>query len=289
MATISYADSLREIEALDDAIAGALDDEAAVAATEAALAHPCAAHQMQVTELWTDLAELHRQARRYDDAIAAYEAAMAAGLRSAPHPLADVATLLLEAGRRDDAAECFEQVRTLTPDDIWLANSAGDAYAMAGDHAEALRWIDAGVDLALATGDPEELLGQLMEMRASSLAQLGRPIDDPIAARVAAFTPGPPEGAYRYYGKNVPMPESCDHCGWTRADDPLSQAVDAILASRGEASAPPSEERPASASPRDGVLDGREGSPAPVRSPSVGRNEPCPCGSGQKYKRCHGR
>ena len=21
----------------------------------------------------------------------------------------------------------------------------------------------------------------------------------------------------------------------------------------------------------------------------VGRNEPCPCGSGQKYKRCHGR
>jgi uncharacterized protein YecA (UPF0149 family) len=22
---------------------------------------------------------------------------------------------------------------------------------------------------------------------------------------------------------------------------------------------------------------------------SVGRNDPCPCGSGQKYKRCHGR
>jgi SEC-C motif domain protein len=27
----------------------------------------------------------------------------------------------------------------------------------------------------------------------------------------------------------------------------------------------------------------------PVRRvPSVGRNEPCPCGSGMKYKRCHG-
>ncbi|MDP7743907.1 MAG: SEC-C metal-binding domain-containing protein, partial [Lentisphaeria bacterium] len=27
-----------------------------------------------------------------------------------------------------------------------------------------------------------------------------------------------------------------------------------------------------------------------VRStPKVGRNEPCPCGSGKKYKRCHGR
>ena len=22
--------------------------------------------------------------------------------------------------------------------------------------------------------------------------------------------------------------------------------------------------------------------------PKVGRNEPCPCGSGKKYKRCHG-
>jgi uncharacterized protein len=23
--------------------------------------------------------------------------------------------------------------------------------------------------------------------------------------------------------------------------------------------------------------------------PPPGRNDPCPCGSGQKYKRCHGR
>ncbi len=31
--------------------------------------------------------------------------------------------------------------------------------------------------------------------------------------------------------------------------------------------------------------------PAPVKSadPKVGRNEPCPCGSGKKSKHCHGR
>jgi preprotein translocase subunit SecA len=30
--------------------------------------------------------------------------------------------------------------------------------------------------------------------------------------------------------------------------------------------------------------------PAPVRaSQKVGRNEPCPCGSGKKYKQCHGK
>ncbi len=27
----------------------------------------------------------------------------------------------------------------------------------------------------------------------------------------------------------------------------------------------------------------------PIQSaPKVGRNDPCPCGSGKKYKRCHG-
>jgi preprotein translocase subunit SecA len=36
---------------------------------------------------------------------------------------------------------------------------------------------------------------------------------------------------------------------------------------------------------------GEEAEPAPARrdAPKVGRNDPCPCGSGQKYKRCHGR
>jgi preprotein translocase subunit SecA len=29
--------------------------------------------------------------------------------------------------------------------------------------------------------------------------------------------------------------------------------------------------------------------PKPVRSAAkVGRNDPCPCGSGKKYKKCHG-
>ena len=28
--------------------------------------------------------------------------------------------------------------------------------------------------------------------------------------------------------------------------------------------------------------------PEPVRATRTGRNEPCPCGSGKKYKRCHG-
>jgi hypothetical protein len=43
--------------------------------------------------------------------------------------------------------------------------------------------------------------------------------------------------------------------------------------------------------PDDEPLPGLEPGPAPaVRSvPKVGANQPCPCGSGQKYKRCHGK
>ena len=28
--------------------------------------------------------------------------------------------------------------------------------------------------------------------------------------------------------------------------------------------------------------------PQPAGAPKVGRNDPCPCGSGKKYKNCHG-
>jgi SEC-C motif-containing protein len=35
-------------------------------------------------------------------------------------------------------------------------------------------------------------------------------------------------------------------------------------------------------------VDGKEIKPPPVRSTKVGRNDPCPCGSGKKWKRCHG-
>ena len=29
--------------------------------------------------------------------------------------------------------------------------------------------------------------------------------------------------------------------------------------------------------------------PAPRKIPKVGKNDPCPCGSGKLYRRCHGK
>jgi uncharacterized protein len=68
----------------------------------------------------------------------------------------------------------------------------------------------------------------------------------------------------------------------------------------GEAWVAPDEERQMVDEARealvDVILDNRaywfEASiPDPIRreAPKVGRNEPCPCGSGKKYKHCHGR
>jgi preprotein translocase subunit SecA len=42
--------------------------------------------------------------------------------------------------------------------------------------------------------------------------------------------------------------------------------------------------------PQPAPAEGQEAVAVPVRSePKIGRNEPCPCGSGKKYKHCHGQ
>ena len=38
-----------------------------------------------------------------------------------------------------------------------------------------------------------------------------------------------------------------------------------------------------------GVPLGEDGSLPPEALAGVGRNDPCPCGSGKKYKQCHGK
>ena len=50
----------------------------------------------------------------------------------------------------------------------------------------------------------------------------------------------------------------------------------------------------ASAMPAAGQAEQQQGQPAPAQpftrqQPKVGRNDPCPCGSGKKYKQCHGK
>jgi preprotein translocase subunit SecA len=39
----------------------------------------------------------------------------------------------------------------------------------------------------------------------------------------------------------------------------------------------------------DEPIAARPAGPANREAHKVGRNDPCPCGSGKKYKRCHGK
>src|SRR5712692_1096986 len=73
-------------------------------------------------------------------------------------------------------------------------------------------------------------------------------------------------------------------------NDPSAEATNSSLF--GARSAAPNTPAPARASgaqqpPRVG---GDDAVPKTIRrdEPKVGRNDPCPCGSGKKYKKCHG-
>jgi len=65
---------------------------------------------------------------------------------------------------------------------------------------------------------------------------------------------------------------------------PAAEAVPAFAAARSQATAaaPSAAPRPARTGGDDVIKTVRRD------EPKVGRNDPCPCGSGKKYKKCHG-
>ena len=100
-------------------------------------------------------------------------------------------------------------------------------------------------------------------------------------AQLAPSVPPPPPPPMTYSG---PVPDG--ELGVAEEAEQLPQ--------------PPQPRRPslgvnpyAAVTPRPGTLrTNREETPAPTPASSgqtVGRNDPCPCGSGKKYKQCHGR
>jgi len=162
-------------------------DHAGAAATiVAALALPEAAEQFDVPQLLEELAECYAQLGRFADAIAAMERAIANGWRGTPDGRVHIAGLHLRAGQAEAARTLYAQVRVDTPDDVWLYNAVGMDYADAGDHRQALQWLTDGLDLALRTDDPEELVDQLADLRRECLDALGLP-PDVLQARAVQF------------------------------------------------------------------------------------------------------
>jgi tetratricopeptide (TPR) repeat protein len=149
-------------------------------------------------ELLGELAETYERLDRSDDALATMRAAIDAGYTGAPDPRCRLAEILLRAGRATEAHPIFDEVKAETPDDVWLYNNAGLEYGAAGDHEQAVAWLTDGLELALATGDPERLVAQMSDLRRESLAALGRDLDE-LEARVDEFLtqPRPPRPAWQ--------------------------------------------------------------------------------------------
>ena len=133
----------------------------------------------------------------------------------------DVAVILAEAGRRQQALARVEQNLSKFPDDVWTHIHAGDVHLALTDHASAERAFRDAITVARSQGDASGI--------ADANERLGRLLQD---------QPGREQEA-------------------TAAHEETERASRAALA----------------------------GARVAVK---IGRNDPCPCGSGRKYKRCCG-
>ena len=221
MPEITFDESCRQIESISDRVRHnekRRDWAAALAGLHELLRHPCAHHQIVPFEVWGDIHEAHKEAGNYDDAVAAMEEAVRLGYRSVPDPDADIAECYLRAGRRPEAAALFADVKARTPDDVWLYNAAGYSYAWAGDPAHAAQWFREGIEVALRTGDPDQVVIQLLEGLEDAWSKLGQEPEEGLQNRVEAFTKSwaPPSAHAPAGWDDVPGHEDrlCAHCGY---------------------------------------------------------------------------
>jgi tetratricopeptide (TPR) repeat protein len=187
-----------------------VDPVAAAAALERAVAacrsDPIAADRWHESELLDELVDVYEQMGRTDDAIAAMRSAIAAGWRGRPDGRCRIAELLMRAGRVAEATPLWDQVKADTPHDVWLYNNAGLEYADVGDDATALTWLTDGLELALATGDPERLVDQLRNLRGAALSRLDRSVDR-LQERATQFLATPTRTAHRFAAPpSTPLP-----------------------------------------------------------------------------------
>jgi len=277
--------------------------------------------QLETADLWDrpilmeDLAREYSVAGQHDLAIATMEQAIGEGWAGQPDGRAMVAEFLLRAGRMEEAHALYAAIKADTPDDVWLYNAAAWEYQQVGDHERALQWLTEGLKLAMASGDPDRIVGQLAEMRAESLQALGLP-DDALQLRAEEFAH--PETRSGAAGTLVAIgwfPESefaevlsrwphlrdsweeetyQGYCQLLEARLSRFRSIGArvCLAPIRLATYLPwcaqREVDPGSEKTRSLYAAG-----VPLRNEALpwppGRNDPCWCGSGRKYKKCCGK
>lgn len=221
MTTISRSRSRRETGAIVERLQEAdRDDEEAYAEVLAeAVGHPCAHHVWRLDELWHELALARAALGDHDRAIQAQWTAIEHGLSTRPDPRADIADWHLQAGRRGEADRLFGRLRGEFPDDTWLYANAGLSYLEVEDHSTAMRWLTAGLQLAMEQGDPDRIVDRLDQLRRHCVAALGGDPADDLAGRAGEFEPTAPRASPADVStggvvRQDPAGRSCEHCGY---------------------------------------------------------------------------
>lgn len=303
-----------------------------------------AGEYLDVVELHSELVEAYDQLGRVEEALHQADLLVELGYRSQPDPRCRRAEILTRHGRLAEAAAIWEAVATDTPDDVWVYNNAGLEYGAIGEHELALSWLTRAVELAVRTGDPERLLGQLRDLRAASLTALGRepdalqsatptvtapsrwgapiseqaspPIDRAVASSRDSSAPIPlalawlPADEYADWPQRWPdltdSPLLHDEDREPVTHDVYCRRMEGRLRAHREAGLPrlsvvpvrsaeflpwvaenaPDEADPSQLRAQYAADVARDPSRTVTWPP--GRNEPCWCGSGRKYKKCCG-
>jgi len=245
-------------EALERAVAACRDDAEA-------------ARYLDVLELHCELAETYDRLGRVEDALRHADVLAEQGYACAPDPRCRRAEILTRHGRLHEAAAIWDAVAQDTPEDVWVYNNAGLEYGAIGEHETALSWLTRALELAVRTGDPERLLGQLRDLRAATLTALSRD-EDGLQTADPVMLSGPA-------GKTVRLRE-------TGAARLLIAPLRASELRQWVADHEPDEENPAQLRAQYAADLGRDRLGTIPWPP--GRNEPCWCGSGRKYKKCCG-
>ena len=215
---------------------------------------------LYMPECYADLARSFDHRGRHDDAITAMERAIEHGWNGRPDGRSDIAEFHLRAGRAEQAAEIWAQLKAKDPDDVWLYNAAGLSYSEVGSHELAVAWLGEEIALALAwfpSGEYERAI------------ERWRDLADEWA--------GVPHANYciRLDG----------HAKWMRAHGVHVRAVAPIHVDDYVAWCEQNDEDPEDA--RAQYAAHRLADDQAIRWPP-GRNEPCWCGSQRKYKKCCG-
>jgi hypothetical protein len=189
MPEISLNESCRQIRAMNERVQEseqAKDRDAAISGLHELLAHPCAHHQVAAYEVWDNIHEL-QSALATTTPPSPPSRKRCGRYRSEPHPDSDIVECHLLAGRRAEADALFADLRARTPDDVWLYNSAAFSYASVSDQCEAARWFRVGIDVAFRTGDPDQVVVQLLDGLDAAWTALGESPESGLNDRVESF------------------------------------------------------------------------------------------------------